>query len=120
METKQVIVWRQDLKCPLGKKMAQAAHASHLFLTDLIKNKLEPSEIIKNWIFGNYRKIVVFVRSEEELMEIYNAAKNLELITNLVIDSGLTVFDKPTVTCLSIGPDISDKIDQVTGKLQLL
>jgi peptidyl-tRNA hydrolase len=29
-------------------------------------------------------------------------------------------INKPTYTCLSIGPDLSDKIDKITGGLKLL
>jgi peptidyl-tRNA hydrolase len=36
-------------------------------------------------------------------------------------DSGKTEFPgEPTNTCLAIGPDDADKIDAVTGELQLL
>lgn len=132
MATKQVIVWRQDLPgVPLGKKMAQAGHSAHLFLTEQIKAnypgaklkgddtgrvEIKVTQAEMDWIQGNYRKVVAFVRSEDELMLIYNKAKELNLVVHLVTDDGLTVFDKPTKTCLSIGPDDEEKIDKVTGE----
>ncbi len=125
---KQVIVWRQDLQgVPLGKKMAQAGHSAHLFLSEPIGRRavktpsgwtvtLDLSDSDMQWIVGNYRKVVVFVRSEEDLMVIYRKAQELSLHVQLVTDDGLTVFDRPTVTCLSVGPDEEEKIDLVTGE----
>lgn len=132
MATKQVIVWRQDLQgVPLGKKMAQAGHAAHLFLTEQIKAnypgaklkgdgdgrvEVRVTQSQMDWIMGNYRKVVAFVRSEDELMLIYNKAQELGLPVHLVTDDGLTVFDKPTKTCLAIGPAEEEAVDQVTGE----
>jgi len=39
----------------------------------------------------------------------------------LITDSGKTEFHgQPTRTCLAIGPDVADKIDPITGQLELL
>jgi peptidyl-tRNA hydrolase len=39
---------------------------------------------------------------------------------SLIIVNGLTEFNNvKTKTCLAIGPDYSDKIDQITGGLEL-
>jgi peptidyl-tRNA hydrolase len=125
-----VIVWRHDLKeIPLGKKFAQVAHAAHLFLNEKIKRaagQLEggpgaPAVTVQlsaaewDWISGNFRKVAVLVRSEDELMVIFNKAKELGLPVELVTDDGLTVFQGPTRTCLAIGPAESAEIDRVTG-----
>ncbi len=42
------------------------------------------------------------------------------MATALIEDAGLTVFKKPTITCLAIGPDKEEKIDEITGKLKIL
>lgn len=124
MATKQVIVWRHDLQCQLGKKMAQAGHAALADLSNTLRQnmddegnvsfKLTPAQFA--WYKGNFRKIVLRVNSEDDLMLIYNKAMELGLPTELIVDSGLTVFDKPTRTCVSIGPEEDEKIDAVTGE----
>jgi PTH2 family peptidyl-tRNA hydrolase len=134
MPTKQVIVWRQDLQnVPKGKFGAQMGHAAHLFLTEQVRAeyggkgpKLRAGESGRveirltqaemDWILGNYRKVVAWVRSEEDLMTVYNKAKELGLPVHLVTDDGLTVFDKPTKTCISIGPAEESEVDKVTGE----
>ena len=61
------------------------------------------------------------VDSEEELMAVHDKAVAAGLVVHLITDSGKTEFHGvPTRTCLAIGPDEADKIDPVTGALQLL
>lgn len=124
MTTKQVIVWRHDLACRLGKKMAQAGHAALADLLNTMRQnmddegnvsfKLSPAQFA--WCKGNFRKIVLRVDSEAELDIIYNYALQLGLPVELIVDSGLTEWDIPTKTCLAIGPEEEGKIDAVTGK----
>ena len=136
---KQVIVMRNDLGMRKGKMIAQGAHASIAFLTRRLKRAcstnipglpdgyterqrvatlLDP-EIA--WIEGSFAKVCVKVGSEEELLEIFQKAKDAGLETHLITDSGLTEFHgEPTNTCVGIGPDLSEKIDPITGHLTLL
>ena len=59
--------------------------------------------------------------SEKELMEIHDKALETGLEVHLITDSGRTEFHRaPPNTCLAIGPDEADKIDEITGHLQLL
>ena len=59
--------------------------------------------------------------SEDELMAIHDKATQLGLEVHLITDSGRTEFHgQPTRTCLAIGPDECNKVDQVTGHLELL
>ena len=67
------------------------------------------------WFLTNHRTIVLGVRSEEDLFVIKEKAIELGIDANLVTDIGLTVFDKPTTTCLTLGPDEDCLIDKVTG-----
>jgi len=40
---------------------------------------------------------------------------------HVITDNGKTEFGGiPTKTCLALGPDLSEKIDEVTGDLKLL
>lgn len=139
---KQVIVMRHDLGMRKGKAIAQGAHASMAFLTRRIQQNTEgvrmPDQFQKygdfdvygymgltpvqrEWLQSSFAKVCVRVNSEEELMEIHKKAKAAGLEVHLITDSGKTEFHGvPTNTCLAIGPDLSEKIDPITGGLTLL
>lgn len=128
---KQVIVMRTTFpiengskKLRRGKEIAQACHASIAFLTNKIRQSpSEPislSEVESEWINGIFTKICLKVNTEEQLLEIERKAKEKGLVCHLITDRGLTEFKGvPTNTCLAIGPDLSEKIDEVTGGLEL-
>lgn len=79
------------------------------------------SEEEREWLESSFRKICVYVNSEEELLDVYAKAKSAGLEAHLVTDSGFTEFDGvPTNTCVAIGPHESSRIDLVTGHLPLL
>lgn len=115
-------------KIRTGKLIAQGAHASMKAILSKGEGRafelsidLPPKSAIKNWMESGYTKICVSVDSERELIEIYNAAKKAGLICGLITDAGLTEFNGvPTKTCCAIGPNWSDEIDKITGKLKLL
>jgi len=83
--------------------------------------------ILDSWLNGIFTKIVVCVEGEEQLHEL---VKELERLNEdehkmipyaLITDSGKTEFGGvPTVTCLGIGPYMSDELDKLTGNLPLL
>lgn len=101
---------------------AQASHASSGF----IRNKMlkgigyEPHEL--EWLLSpEHAKIVCKVDSENELMGIAQQALDAGLNVYVVTDFGLTEFKGVhTKTCLAIGPDCADRIDQITKHLGLL
>jgi PTH2 family peptidyl-tRNA hydrolase len=117
---KQTIIIRKDLSLSKGRLVTQGAHASIAFLTDLIKeyNPLQLTEVQKEWVYGTFFKVCVGVDSEKELLDIGYNAVMLGLSVKYIEET--TGFDKPTVTCLAIGPDYSSKIDTVTKHLKLL
>ena len=117
---KQTIIIRKDLNLSKGRLVTQGAHASIAFLTDLIKeyNPLQLTEVQKEWVYGTFFKICVGVDSEKELLDIGYNAVMLGLSVKYIEET--TGFDKPTVTCIAIGPDYSSKIDPVTKHLKLL
>ena len=83
-----------------------------------VKNLFTPIEW--EWIQGSFAKVCCQVNSEEELMQIYDQAKAAGLEVHLIEDRGLTEFHGvKTATCLAIGPDLSEKIDVITGNLEL-
>jgi peptidyl-tRNA hydrolase, PTH2 family len=117
---KQTIIIRKDLNLSKGRLVTQGAHASIAFLTDLIKeyNPLQLTEVQKEWVYGTFFKVCVGVDSEKELLDIGYNAVMLGLSVKYIEET--TGFDKPTVTCIAIGPDYSSKIDPVTKHLKLL
>ncbi len=114
---KQAIVVRSDLKMGKGKLAAQVAHASLASAEEAMSRK---GAWFDDWKGGGQAKIVLKVRSEEELRELLRKAKSAKLPTALVQDRGLTQLEPGTVTCLGIGPGPEDQIDRITGKLKLL
>ncbi|MHA1339505.1 MAG: peptidyl-tRNA hydrolase Pth2 [Promethearchaeota archaeon] len=115
---KQVIVIRTDLKMKVGKKCAQACHAS---LSSAEVARIKNPQKYKEWkIFCGQRKIVLKIGSEEEIVDLYNKVKNDEIPCYLVADAGLTQLEPGTITALGIGPDLSEKIDKYCRNLKLL
>ena len=79
------------------------------------------SEVERIWLTGAFAKVCCRVNSEEELMSIFDKANAAGLEVHLITDSGKTEFHgQPTRTCLAIGPDVAEKIDVLTGHLELL
>lgn len=125
-DVKQVLVWRKDIVCRKGKVMAQISHASIAFLTRRLQDngkdeflcKLSKAE--QEWLNNSFKKITLQVENEQELLDIYQKAQSAGLIVEIIRDSGHTEFHGvPTLTCLAIGPDESNKIDPITGHLKL-
>jgi len=114
MSLKQVILVRTDLKLPKGKLAAQAAHAS---VDAVLKSD---KKIVNEWRDEGMAKIVLKVKDEKELVSFFQKAKDDDLVASLITDAGRTVIAPGTRTCVGIGPDEEDKIDQLTGKLKLM
>lgn len=116
-----------------GKEIAQGSHASIAFMTNRMGQALAShpdkgytfnafalSEAEQIWCAGAFTKVCLVVNSEEELKDVDKRATEAGLECHMILDSGLTEFGgEPTLTCLAIGPDWSDKIDKVTGDLTL-
>jgi PTH2 family peptidyl-tRNA hydrolase len=117
---KQTIIIRKDLNLSKGRLVTQGAHASIAFLTDLIKeyNPLQLTEVQKEWVYGTFFKVCVGVDSEKELLDIGYNAIAMGISVKYIEETG--GFDKPTLTCIAIGPDYSSVIDPVTKHLKLL
>ena len=135
---KQVIVMRTHFpdgkgglrKVRTGKMIAQGAHASMGSLLSLKKQWMyaNPTQLIlypdkesQSWLEGKFTKIVVGVKTEEELLEIYEKANSSGLLCSLIKDAGDTEFGGvPTYTAVGIGPSESEKIDLITRDLSLI
>lgn len=127
MESKQVLVMKKMPKGQrTGKYCAQAAHASLGALMSLGK-EVDGSFVIPlddpfvySWVVGRFKKIVTSVDTDQELVEIYNAAIKLGLPASLIEDAGLTEYNGVrTLTAVGIGPADPEEIDKITGNLSL-
>jgi peptidyl-tRNA hydrolase, PTH2 family len=139
MKAKAVCVMRTDLrntdghKVPKGKLIAQGGHAFVALITNLLIRQPYPCEHstdrlyfffypkenpVRQWIDGDFTKIVLAVDSEKELEEIYFKAMAAGLPVVDIVDNGTTEFGKATFTCIGIGPDWEEKIDKITGHLK--
>jgi peptidyl-tRNA hydrolase, PTH2 family len=117
MDFKQVIVVRRDVKMGTGKIAAQVAHAA---VMGAEKTKTRNREWFDPWFEAGQAKVVVKVKSIDELIDIRKRAEELHLPVVQVQDSGLTQIPSGTITCIGIGPAPSELIDKVTNKLRLL
>lgn len=144
-DIKQVIIVRKDLNMRKGKIASQVAHASMKVLLDLMKKstqsrwiekwngssmevkdtirtlEIPEASYLNQWLNGSFAKIVVSCNSEDELLALQFKAVNEFLLTAAITDEGATEFNGvPTMTCLAIGPNSSERIDKITGHLKLL
>lgn len=77
--------------------------------------------VLDDWLNDKFTKIVVGVDSEEELLELNKKLDDTFIPHRLITDAGDTEFHGvPTITCLGIGPYVSEDIDKFTGNLPLI
>lgn len=113
MQLKQVIVLNNDIEISTGKKISQACHAS------LKAYKKTSEEEKAAWCSEGSKKIVLEA-DKRQVQQRFEDAKALQIPAALITDAGLTEVEPGTVTALALGPAEEDKIDNVTGNLQLV
>jgi peptidyl-tRNA hydrolase, PTH2 family len=114
---KQVIIIRTDIEMGVGKKVAQGCHAAVIAVEEA--RKMSP-DLYRTWFTEGQKKIALKVQSENELKDLYLAARHMHLPCSIVEDAGLTQLTPGTITAAAIGPAKSIEIDKITGKLKLL
>jgi PTH2 family peptidyl-tRNA hydrolase len=142
-EVKQYIIVRTDLGMSAGKLAAQAAHASMKVFFDKMKfsNKTGVTPFYpgtsdeegvagdysfpvtyeeKQWIEGRFTKITKKVKNENQLLKVYNQAKDAGLNVSLIKDAGLTELVGENYTCIAIGPNYVDKCEPIVKRLRNL
>lgn len=128
MRIKQVILVRKDLNMRRGKEIAQGSHAAMDFLIEplrqlLLQNRstlVELTDTEKYWIEHGMAKVCLRVNSEAELLAHHEKARAAGLKSYLIQDSGRTEFHgQATLTACAIGPDLAERIDEITGDLVL-
>jgi PTH2 family peptidyl-tRNA hydrolase len=116
-EYKQVILIRTDLKMGTGKKCAQSCHAS-VSASDQVR--IQNTSVWKNWKNSGQKKVVLKIKSKEELNDMIMKVEKQKLLYFIVKDAGLTQLPPGTTTAVGIGPALSKEIDKITGDLKLL
>ena len=135
--SKQVIVIRKDLNMSAGKLAAQVSHASMAPVVNRLKRSADNpggtmiveystgmlhsrnDEALDDWLKGSFTKVVVYVKSEVALLNVYKKAQDAGLPCELILDAGRTEFNEPTHTCVGIGPCWEEDFEGVTSKLRL-
>lgn len=136
--SKQMIVMRRDLHMRKGKIAAQAGHAcveavlmalaeedrlKDVRRTDngvVLDTKEGDISPLAEWFQYGVAKICVYVDSEEELLAVDKKAREMGVISALIMDAGLTEFHGiPTYTCLALEPVDTPLADAITGELKL-
>lgn len=136
--SKQMIVMRRDLHMRKGKIAAQAGHAcvEAVLMALAAEDRLQSIRRTENgvvldaetgdisplveWFQYGVAKICVYVDSEAELLEIDQKAREMGVISALIMDAGLTEFHGvPTYTCLALEPVDTPLADAITGHLKL-
>jgi len=123
---RHVVVVRKDLNLSVGLLAAQVAHISDQFIMEKILDGVGSPNFSPNeweWLRAPYLTVLSV-----------NCKEDLDMISKEAVENGLKVrswddlFPSPTFPNvsihtrigISIGPDDSDKIKIVTGKLPLL
>jgi len=106
-----------------GKEIAQGAHASMAFLSDLVTSGTsfaDYPEPVRTWLEGPFTKVVVQVTDEKALTDLVGKAEDAGVLCSQIFDQGRTEFHGvSTLTAVAIGPDWSEKVDEITGDLKL-
>ena len=116
-EYKMVIVTRKDLKLSNGKLAAQVAHAAVACALETKKTHLK---WFKKWMLEGGKKAIVKCENVNDFYSIKEKADNLDIISVIISDAGLTEIPSGTKTVIGVGPGPSNLMDQITGNLSLL
>ena len=110
---KQVIAVRRDLGMGTGKVAAQVGHAV------ISAYESANADAKRNWRGSGQTKIVLGIDGEASIHELAERAQLAGLPYATVTDAGRTELDPGTMTAIGIGPASDDRIDAVTGHLDL-
>jgi PTH2 family peptidyl-tRNA hydrolase len=114
---KMCIVLRVDLGMSTGKLIAQACHAA---VEASEQGKKLNHKAWRRWRDEGGKKVALEAESLDELEALSEKAEKLDIVNVVIRDAGLTEVPPGTVTALGLGPDLSEKLDKVTGNLPLI
>ncbi len=84
------------------------------------KGKPYYKNALKAWDDFGSKKIVLKAKNLEELENVHKKCKLKGIPSMLISDAGHTEVEPGTVTVLGVGPEISEKIDKITGSFKLM
>ena len=120
-DLKMVFLVRQDLKMGAGKIAAQVAHAAIGLYDDILEGEnIYQKKALNNWFNCGQKKVVLKVSDLNTMLEVVKKCKKDKLQYCLISDAGHTQIPQGSVTVLGIGPDISEKINNITGTFKLM
>ena len=143
---KQSIVVRGDLNMPKGKMAAQVAHASMGAIFDhcvintsridrvgdeddsgkkdtvtVYHYAMSVPKSVHEWLSGHFVRVVLKCQGLDDLLKLEEVVKEKKKIPyKLITDNGTAFFNKPTVTCIAIGPWDAGIIDEMTKEFKLM
>lgn len=129
MPSKQVIIVRKDIKMRRAAFAATVARASTEFLLDCNEfntngeSRLKLTSEESSWLFGNSKRIVLGVNSEEALKRIMARADahGLTVCPQYQMKSEEKEYeDCGQLVCVAIGPHEESAIDEITNNLKLI
>ena len=116
---KMVCLVRADLGMSAGKVAAQVAHGA-LGAVRATQSLSNGAQRLRQWEENGEAVIVLRVPDASELEDLIRQAKAQGLVTHVVADAGRTEVAPGSETVGTIGPDLLDKVDAITGGLSLL
>lgn len=111
---KQIIIVRKDLKMSCGKIAGQVAHAS------VRAQQVAGYFNRRKWFKEGETKVVLKVKSLEELLKASKVAHQSGFKVVGVHDLGKTQIPEGTLTTIGIGPYEDVLLDELFGELKLL
>ena len=120
-DLKMVFLVRQDLKMGAGKIAAQVAHAAIGLYDDIFNgDKDYQKNALDYWFNFGQKKVVLKADDLKIMLEVVKKCKELKVQYCMITDAGHTQIPAGSVTVLGIGPDISEKINKITGSFKLM
>ncbi len=115
-----ILAVRTDLKMGKGKIAAQCGHAT----LGAFKKAQSAGEYWKDtlayWESEGQKKIVIKVKTEEDLDQLTHDIKGQGIPCYVVRDAGHTQIAAGSKTVLGIGPAPSELLDPITGEFSLM
>ncbi|KAJ3652526.1 hypothetical protein Zmor_018482 [Zophobas morio] len=107
---------RNDLKMQKGKVAAQCGHAA---MAAYAKALEQTPQTLERWLRFGGTKIAVRIDSEDELLELDEKAREMNVLSSIIRDAGQTQVAPGTRTVIALGPAPKTVLDKITGHLKL-
>lgn len=75
---------------------------------------------LEHWDEFGAKKVVLKADSLEVLKRVHKLCKQRKIPSIMISDAGRTQVEPGTQTVLGIGPEISEKLNKITGEFRLM